>query len=233
MAGINSKTKIMLHTANDIVDSSPIPNTFTNVGSTPFVSGTGFGAGFALSFNGAGTRSLTCPDFPGITLGSNLWGLDFRMNFTTHVADGNIVSQSTDGSNFWRFNWAPVNDAFNFILISSGAIASRFHGVFVPTNGVQYHVAMGWDGANPYVAVDGTQLSVVVDVPMVSIPDMTGLVRIGTQPVAGADPNASLQEIRFQVGEAPYAGGSFTPPTEPYSSDVTATTRRTLMGVGA
>lgn len=226
--GIDSNAVVVLHAANNITDSSLSPNTFTNNGSVAFTSGTGFGAGYAFTFNGGGTKSLTTPANAAFDLGSGNWTVDFRIKWNTHTSSGIFLSDSTDDNNYVGWFWSSGASGFNYQVVSGGSVTQRFHAAFTPTNGTWYHIAFVRSSSSGLIFVNGVSQTVTIDNALGTVAHYTGTLNVGFNSVIGNDPDALIQELRFSPGIARWTS-NFTPPASPYSSS--AGNPHTILGV--
>lgn len=225
---LDTNTKLLLHANNDISDSSLSPHSMTNVGSVGFVSGTGFGAGNAFSFNGAGTKAITTPTSTDFDLGAGDWTIDLRIKWNSHTAGACILSHDTDIDNYWQLFRVTSANGLGFQVAGGGVQTGQFHTAFTPVDGTWYHIEISRGGATNYIFVNGISQSVTVSTAIGTIPHMTGTLKVGNNANVGADPDAAVQELQFSVGICRHTA-NFTPPTSPYGS-VPANNQAVLIG---
>jgi len=231
MPGIDAYTVLMLHmdgadTSTTFTDKSYAgansPHTVTANGNAQIDTAQSKFGGASGLFDGTGDY-LSLADSADWAFGTGDFTIDIWVRFPSLPADTfrySIVSHGTDDNNWYGFELK--NDAgvyaWRFQLVQNAVIVFSVIKTTTLSLNTWYHVALVRSGNNWYVFQAGSQVG-TTDTHADSIPDFTGLLRIGYR-YAGpqTDLNGWLDELRISKGVARWTS-NFTPPTAAYTQD--------------
>jgi hypothetical protein len=245
--GNDSYTKLLLHMDGtnggaSFTDSSSTGRAVTPTAVTTVTNQLVFGTASA-AFNGTGYY-LTTPDSADFTLGTNLFTVDFRVQFLALPGNGTFAglwSQYSDTDNF--IHCSLYNDAGTYYLYlqyrtGGAAVQSILAPAFTPTVGQWYHIALirGWAGdANKFAfTVNGALIGAPAS-NAVSFADIAGGFYVGLSGTSGGDVwlTGYIDEFRFTNGASRWAS-DFTIPAQAYgnaSNTFLVGSKRPLQGV--
>ena len=228
---IDTDTKLLWHfneadASTDIVDSSTTANTETANGNVQTDSGVTKFTNTSL-FDGTGDY-WTVPDSENWNFGTGDLTIDFWVRFSADPSGTSqyLISQSTDGTNFWLL-W--VNASDELILKNRLASIDTIDVVkaWNPAGTTWYHVAATRSGTSIKLYIDGTQIGTTTT-SAVGFDDWTGTLQIGALATA-TNFAGNLDELRIIKGTevAPPVGG----PSAQYADSCNLASMG-LLGVG-
>ncbi len=149
---------------------------------------------------------------------SNEWTIDFwvRFNGDPGAANMPLMSQYTDGNNYWVCMLSVNN--MRFLCVSGGATIISISNAWNPATATWYHLAFVKQGTTGYkFFVDGTQVG-TTQTDTSTIPNFTSVITAGGGMYSGALAylNGWMDEVRVSKGVARWTA-NFTPPTSAYA----------------
>jgi len=246
--GIDASTRLLLHMdgtdgGTTFVDSSTYTAAVaaTNAVTSPTASVFGGSSGY---FNG--NSFLLTADSANYILSTNLFTIDFRIQFTSLPANGafaGIWEQIADYDNY--VHCSLYNDAGTYRLYfqyrtGGGAVQTLITAPFAVSVDTWYHIALirGWAGdATKFAFTINGSLTGLVATSAADIPNIAGNLLIGTTEASGGYEyfHGFIDEFRFTNGNARWTA-PFTPPTQAYgnaSNYFLIGSKRPLQGIKA
>ena len=220
--GIDSFTKLMLHLDNNVIDSSLVPKTITNVGCT-FSNTT---SKFSYSALDAANAYLTTPSSSDFAFGTGNFTIDFwfyrnAINGGSDTLFSQVQDFTSNYSDFYMYGTSS-NISFEYRVVSGGVTQLDIFGsTGVPLSlNAWHHIAVirGW-GGNPntvVITLDGVAV-LTSSAYSGSVPTFTCPLDIGR--AAWSDQNRYVNgyfdEYRVSKGIARWTT-NFTPLAGPY-----------------
>lgn len=226
MSGIDQYVKLMLHGSglNDsttVIDSSIIPRAITVVNAKIKTAQYKF-APSSIYFDGDGDY-LTVPDSADWSMGTGNFTIDLWVRFTAlPVGVGqSFFGQYVDDNNNWSFRIWPDGSDFKlqFPVYSGGTLT------LIPVNylwstiaiDTWYHLAISRSGNDWTTFINGEIVATATDAD--TIGDYASVANIGRHGSGAHYLSGYIDELRVSKGIARWTE-AFTPPTEPYSVEV-------------
>jgi hypothetical protein len=206
-------------TSNDFYDSGYTDHTMTTHGTAQMdTAQKKFGVTSGL-FDGAGDY-VSAADHADWSFGTGDFTIDFWVRFSALAHHQQFVSQSADGNNRWRVQWAQHTGKIYFDFTIGGVTK----GDYVTTSSVGfvintwYHVAIVRNGANAYCFVNGVSQALTVNTSFGTndVGDVAAILTVGADVLSpGEEFSGWMDQFRIVKGTAVWTS-NFTPSSSPY-----------------
>lgn len=226
MAGINSRTVLMLHGdgtdgSTTVIDSSPVNGLVTCAGNAQLDSAQSYFGPTSLYFDGVGDY-MTMPDSEAWNLGAGNFTIDmwWRLDVADLGVTNSIVGPYGAAGNLgWLFDYSLLSGGARFFWTTNGTSGGSVTWAWGPSTDTWYHLAVVRNSGDLYFFVNGTQTGSTGNISGVTIFNSTAVLGIGIYENGGTPINPMngwIDELRIQKGEAVWTS-AFTPPSAPYT----------------
>lgn len=165
----------------------------------------------SIYFDGVSGSYLRCADHDDWNFGTGNFTIDLHVRYTTLAGFRGLISNYTNGYNFWRLYNSSTRLYWEAYVASSDI--SLLNPEWSPSINTWYHIALVRYGNIFSLYVNGSLLAAGEF--NATMPDLTGVLAIGTDIDSGSILSGYMDEPRIVKGIAVWTS-NFTPPTAPY-----------------